>query len=125
MGSLLYEKQCYELVGLCMEVHRELGPGFSEVIYKDALEIEFKNHNIPYAREKEFIARYKGQVLKRKFNVDFVVFDSIIFEAKAVTSLLENFVGVTVNYLKLSGYELGIIGNFGEKSFRYRRVILT
>jgi GxxExxY protein len=125
MGNLLYEKECYELIGLCMEVHRELGPGFSEVIYKDALEIELKNHNIPYVREKEFIAKYKGHALGRKFNVDFIMYNSIILEAKAVSTLIEDFVGRTVNYLKVSGCQLGILGNFGEKSFKYKRVILT
>jgi GxxExxY protein len=123
--DLIYKKECYQLIGLCMEVHRELGPGFSEVIYKDALEIEFKNHNIPYSREKEFIVMYKQHTLKRKFNVDFVVYDAIILEAKAFSSLVEEFVGRTVNYLKVSGCKLGILGNFGEKSFKYRRIILS
>jgi GxxExxY protein len=108
-----------------MEVHRELGPGFSEVIYKDALEIELISHNIPYAREKEFVAQYKKRDLPRKYNVDFVVYDSIILEAKAVKNLIDDFVSVTLNYLKVSGLNLGIIVNFGEKSLKYRRLILT
>jgi len=125
MGNLLYGKECYELIGLCMEVHRELGPGSSEVIYKDALEIELKDHNIPYVREKEFIAKYKGHTLDRKYNVDFIVYNLIILEAKAVSSVIQDFIGITVNYLKVSGCKLGILGNFGEKSFKYKRVILT
>jgi len=108
-----------------MEVHRELGPGFSEVVYKDALEIELKNHNIPYSREQVFNVLYKGINLPRKYNADFVIYNAIILEAKAVKSLVEEFIGITINYLKVSGLNLGIIANFGEKSFRYKRVILT
>ena len=113
------------MIGLCMEVHRELGPGFSEVVYKDALEIELKNHHIPYSREKIFNVLYKGTNLPRKYNADFVVYNAIILEAKAVKSLVEEFIGITINYLKVSGLNLGIIANFGEKSFRFKRVILT
>ena len=108
-----------------MEVHRELGPGFSEVVYKDALEIELKNHNIPYSREQIFNVMYKGINLPRKYNADFVIYNAIILEAKAVKSLVEEFIGITINYLKDSGLNLGIINNFGEKSFQYKRVILT
>ena len=107
-----------------MEVHRELGPGFSEVIYKDALEIEFNNHNIPYVREKEFFGKYKQYPLKRKYNVDFIAYDAIVLEAKAVRTLIEDFVGITVNYLKVSGCRLALLGNFGERSFKYRRIIV-
>ena len=107
-----------------MEVHRELGPGFSEVIYKDALEIEFKNHNIPYVREKEFFGKYKQYSLKRIYNVDFIAYDAIVLEAKAVRTLIEDFVGITVNYLKVSGCRLALLGNFGERSFKYRRIIV-
>ena len=106
-------------------LHRELGPGFSEVIYKDALEIEFKNHIIPYAREKEFIAKYKKENLPRTYNVDFVVYNAIILEAKAVKTLIDEFVGITLNYLKVSDLHLALLCNFGEKSFKYRRLIFT
>ena len=123
MGKLLLEKECYELIGLCMEVHTVLGPGFSEGVYKDALEMELQDHDIPYSREKSYAVPYKGRTLKRKYNADFVVYDSIILEAKAVSAIVDDFVRVTVNYLKASGLQVGIIGNFGERSFRYRRVI--
>ena len=121
MGNL--ENECYELIGLCMEVHRELGPGFSEAIYKDALEIELKKHNIPYQREKTFKVQYKGETLPRKYKADFIVYNAIILEAKAVSAIIEDFVKITINYLKVSGLKLGIIGNFGERSFKYRRVV--
>ena len=108
-----------------MEVHRQLGPGFSEVIYKDALEVELKTQNIPYSRERAFEVLYKGHALPRKYNADFVIYNAIILEAKAVKCLIEEFIGIAINYLKVSGCQLGIIANFGEKSFQFRRVLLT
>jgi len=117
------EKELYELIGLCMEVHRELGPGFSEAIYKDALEIELKRNNIPYQREKSFKVLYKNEILPKRYNADFVVYDSIILEAKAVSAIIDDFVRKTVSYLKVSRLKLGIIANFGESSFRFRRVV--
>jgi len=74
----------YTIVGLCMEVHRILGPGLLEIVYKDALELEFKNHNIPYTREKEYSINYKGIILPHAFFADFVVYKDIILEVKSV-----------------------------------------
>ena len=108
-----------------MEVHRELGPGFSEVVYKDALEIELIDHNIPYSREKVFNVKYKGRTPPRKYNADFVVYNAIILEAKAVKTLIDDFMNITIKYLKASGLNLGIIANFGERSFKFKRIILT
>ena len=107
-----------------MEVHRQLGPGFSEVIYKDALEIELQNHNIPYVREKRFKVEYKGMILRHEYKADFVVYDSIILEAKAVSSIIDEFISIVINYLKASELRLGIIGNFGETSFKFKRIVL-
>lgn len=106
-----------------MEVHRELGMGFKEVLYKDAIELELKEKEIPYRREKEFRIEYKRQVLPHKFYADFVIDDSIILEVKSTSFIVNNFVAQTINYLKASGLKLGIIANFGEKSFTYKRVV--
>ena len=108
-----------------MEVHRVLGPGFSEVIYKDALEIELMDHNIPYQRDKPFNALSKDRRLKRRYNADFIVYDSLLLEAKAVESIIDDFVTVAINYLKAADLEVGLIVNFGERSLKYRRVIFT
>ena len=78
------EEETYKIIGICMEVHRILGPGLLEVIYKDALEIEFKENNIPFEREKEFLIEYKGKILPHKFYSDFIVNEDIILEVKAV-----------------------------------------
>jgi len=106
-----------------MEVHRELGMGFKEAAYKDALELEFDNCKIPFRREKPYIIRYKGKILPRKYFADFVVFNSIILEVKATPVIINPFVYQTINYLKASGIKLGIIVNFGSKSLGYKRVV--
>ena len=106
-----------------MEVHRELGMGFKEVIYKDALEMEFDAIQIPFKREKPYIIKYKGKILPRKYFADFVVFDSIILEVKATALIINPLVYQTINYLKASGIKLGIIANFGGKSLTYKRVV--
>ena len=106
-----------------MEVHRELGMGFKEIVYKDALEMEFTSVDISYQRERPYTITYKGKVLPRKYFADFVVFGSIILEVKASSVIVDPFVYQTINYLKASGIKLGLIVNFGEKSLTYKRVV--
>ena len=84
MTEIIYKKESYKIIGICMDVHNQLGPGFLEIVYKDALEFELKNANIPFKREKEYAINYKGINLPHKFYADFVVFDKIILEVKAV-----------------------------------------
>ena len=106
----------YKIVGICMEVHRLLGPGLLEIIYKDALEIEFKNHNIPYQREKEFSIEYKGIILPHKFYADFIVYDDLILKVKSVKEISNDHLAQTLNYMKLADTPIGIIANFQNKS---------
>ncbi len=106
-----------------MEVHKELGMGFKEAVYKDALELEFNALEIPFQRERPYIIRYKGKILPRKYFADFVVFNSIILEVKATPVIINPFVYQTINYLKASGIKLGIIVNFGSNSLGYKRVV--
>ncbi|MCL6461521.1 GxxExxY protein [Flavobacterium micromati] len=115
----------YEIVGLCMEVHRILGPGLLEIVYKDALEIEFKNNNIPYKREKEYNVEYKGIILPHKFYADFVVYDDIILEVKSVKEISNDHLAQTLNYMKLAYTPIGIIANFQNKSLVHKRLINT
>jgi GxxExxY protein len=84
MEDYLYKDESYTIVGILFEVHKNLGKGFSEIVYKDALEYEFQQLNIPFEREKEFVVNYKDTKLKHKFYADFVVYDSIILEIKTV-----------------------------------------
>ncbi|HYV54974.1 MAG TPA: GxxExxY protein [Chitinophagaceae bacterium] len=123
MADIFLKEESYKIVGVCMEVHRELGVGFKEAVYKDALELEFKAAEIPFTREKSYTLRYKGKILPRKYFADFVVFNSIILEVKATPVIINPFVYQTINYLKASGIKLGIIANFGNKSLGYKRVV--
>lgn len=123
MAEIILKQESYKIIGACMEVHKELGMGFREIVYKDALEMEFKENNIKFSREKQYDIFYKGKKLPRKYFADFVVFDSIILEVKAAITIVNPFVYQTINYLKTSGMKLGIIVNFGEKSLTYKRVV--
>lgn len=123
MATIILKDESYRLVGICMEVHRELGMGFKEAVYKDALEVELKTQGINYIREKQYKIEYKGIVLPHRYNADFVVFGNIILEVKATPHIVDGFVIQTINYLKASGIKLGIIANFGEKSFTSKRVV--
>ncbi len=122
--ELIYKDEAYKIVGVCMEVHRELGRGHSENIYKDALEIEFKNQKITYSREKKYDVIYKGTVLPHHYFADFVVYDKIILEVKAIESLTSSHAKQTLNYLAASRLRLGLLVNFGEDSLTHKRVIL-
>lgn len=123
MADIILKEESYRITGICMEVHKQLGMGFKEVVYKDALELEFKNAQIPFKREKQFRIEYKGVVLPHKYYADFIVYDSIILEVKSTPLIVNSFIAQTINYLKASGMKLGIVVNFGEKSLTYKRVV--
>jgi GxxExxY protein len=118
------EEETYKIIGICMEVHRNLGPGLLEVIYKDALEIEFKENNIQFEREKEFLIEYKGKILPHKFYADFIVNEDIILEVKAVKEFSNEHIAQVLNYLKLANSEIGLLVNFQTKSLQYKRYAL-
>jgi len=119
-----YQEESYKIIGICMEVHRILGKGFLEIVYKDALEYEFKQQNILYEREKKYEIEYKNIILPHHFYADFVVFDKIILEVKAQQGIVENHYKWVINYLTVSKCKLGLIVNFGEDSLITKRVIL-
>jgi GxxExxY protein len=124
MNNLLYEKSTYAIIGLCMEIHRILGHGFSEIVYKDAMMVEAKFKEIPFEREKEFKIEYKKTILQHSFFTDFVFFDEIIVEVKASEGAINNVsISQTINYLKASGCRVGLIINFGSKSLNHQRLI--
>lgn len=104
--SLLFEKESYMIRGCALEVHKELGCGFLEKVYQDALEIEFRNSGIPYEREKQIKVQYKGETLMHDYYADFVCYESIIIELKAVETVLPIHKAQTINYLKVTGFQL-------------------
>jgi GxxExxY protein len=123
MGNLIYQEETFKIIGACIEVYNTLGTGFLEIIYKDALEIEFKNRKIPYIREKEFSISYKGVDLNKTFNVDFFVFGKINLEIKATYALSESHFLQIKNYCACSQQKLGLLVNFGESSLVHKRVL--
>ena len=125
MKHYLLKKETYQIIGCCMEVHKTLGSGFSEIVYKDALEYEFQKLNIPFEREVKYQVKYKDIYLPHLFFADFVIFGSIILEAKSVTQLTDVHVEQTLNYLAVSGNEIGLLINFRAPSLQYKRYILS
>lgn len=107
-----------------MEVHNNLGSGFLEIVYKDALEFEFNKESIPFQREVEYEVNYKGKILPHKFYADFVVFDKIILEVKAINGLADEHIAQCINYLKVSKNKLALLVNFGKLKLNYKRIIL-
>ena len=106
-----------------MEVHRILGGGLLEIVYKDALEYEFRKNNIPFEREKQYDVHYKEIVLAHKFYADFVIWDEIILEIKAAKDIVNEHIAQTLNYIKLADSNIGIIVNFNTKSLQHKRII--
>jgi GxxExxY protein len=102
MEEYIYKEENYKTVGILFEVHKNLGKGFSEIVYKDAIEYEFQQQNIPYNREKEFSVSYKDTILNHKFYADFVVYGKIILEIKTVECFNNSHFNQCLNYLKVS-----------------------
>ena len=123
MENLIYKEECYSIIGKCMEVHNNLGPGFIETVYKDAIEYEFKLTGVPFEREKVYEISYKGIILPHKFYADFVANDSIILEIKGVSKISDLFIAQALNYLKVSQNKLALIVNFGELKLNYKRIV--
>ena len=123
MENFYLKDETYTIIGLCMEVHKILGKGHSEVVYKDALECEFKINSIPYQREKEYRIQYKDIILPRNYFADFVVYHEIL-EAKAIEYFSNGNIKQTLNYLAASQNKLGLLVNFGEDSLKCKRIIL-
>ena len=123
MTNYLYEEDTYKIIGALIEVHKNLGKGFSEIVYKDAFEYELKRSKIFFERKKEYLVHYKDIILNHKFYVDFVVMDKIILEIKSTDSLYEKHIAQCLNYLHVSGHRLAILVNFNKISLEYKRII--
>jgi len=124
MAYLILKNESFDIIGKCMEVHNYLGPGFLEIVYKDALEYEFRQASIPFEREKKYVINYKGVVLPHTFSADFVVHRNIILEVKCAQGIVKQHMAQALNYLKVSGQPLALIVNFGEEKLTRKRVVL-
>jgi GxxExxY protein len=122
-SKILFKDESYAIVGACMKVHRTLGPGFLEAVYEEVVEKEFIVQNIPYKRQVKLDLYYEGVQLKKHYRADFVCYDSIIVELKAVTQIPSVFYAQLQNYLKCTNMELGLLINFGTPSLTYKRIV--
>jgi len=118
------DNESYAVIGAAMKVHSELGCGFLEAVYQEALEIEFKNKKIPYIREQKLPIYYNGQELKTYYQADFVCYDNIIVELKAIKALSEIEKAQVFNYLKASKLKKALLINFGESHLVFKRFVL-
>lgn len=123
MSIYLYEDETYKIIGALLEVHKNLGKGFSEIVYKDAFEYELNKINFSFEREKEYLVHYKDVILNHKFYADFVILDKIIIEIKSTESIHEKHISQCLNYLHVSGHKLAILVNFNKTSLEYKRII--
>ena len=124
-SSLKFREEVHEIVGAAMAVHRELGCGFTEKVYQDALEVEFQELSIPYLRESSIHATYHGVHLKAEFIPDFICYDGIIVELKAVKELEDTHRSQAINYARVAGYEIALLLNFGETSLKFERFVVS
>jgi len=119
-----FKDECYKIIGCCMEVHNELGCGFLEAVYQEALSIIFSEKKLPFVKEKVLDIEFKGRILNKKYIADFICFNEIIVELKATDGLADHDIAQVLNYLKATGKKLGLLINFGTTKLQYRRVIL-
>ena len=124
MSKILFEKESYNIIGCCFRVHQELGDGFLEPVYQEALAIELEQQKIPFEQEKGLKLFYKNVPMQKKYFTDFICYDSIILEIKALTNLSPSHESQLINYLKATKLKLGILINFGETSLKYKRIII-
>ncbi len=111
--KIIYKEEAYKIQGAVFEVYREIGSGFLEAVYQECLEREFANQEIPFAVQQELKLTYKGEQLLLTYKPDFICFDKIIIEIKAVDKIAPEHKAQVINYLKASGMKLGLLINFG------------
>lgn len=124
MQDLIYKQEVFQIVGAAMNVHRYFGPGFTEKVYQEALQVEFQKQEIPYKRENPISAKYHDIELNAEFVPDFICYNDIVVELKAVKELDDIHRSQAINYGKVAGTKLSLLINFGEPSLRYERYVI-
>ena len=123
MAELLYKEEVFKIVGSAMEMHRVMGPGFLEAVYQEALAIEFKLRNIPFVEFQKLKIEFKGTVLKKYYVPDFLCYDEIIVEIKAIQKCTKDDEAQIINALKSAKKKVGVLLNFGEPSLFFQRFV--
>ena len=113
-SKIIYKEQTYAIRGAIYEVYREIGCGFLEAVYQECLEEEFTAKGIPFVPQPDLFLSYKGNRLRQTYKPDFICYDSIIVELKALSGLTEEHQAQLLNYLKATGFKLGLLVNFGS-----------
>ena len=125
-SDLLFRDEVYRLIGACLAVHKDRGNGFAEPVYQDALEVELELSDIPFDPQRNYQILYRGRVLKHTYTPDLLCFDKIIIELKAAKCLTDEHRAQLLNYLKVTGHQLGLLVNFGSHPrLEWERLILT
>jgi len=119
------DPESYAVIGAAMSVHRTLGYGFLEAVYREALAVELKFSGVPHVREAALPIFYRGEALKTSYRVDFICFDTVIVEVKALVRLTQMEHGQAINYLKAARLRRGLLLNFGAASLEFRRLVLS
>ena len=122
--EIVLKEERYKIVGACFEVYNAMGCGFLEAVYQECLGIEFSNQVIPFKAQVPIELSYKGQVLQQKYVPDFICFEKVIVEIKALKDLCDEHRAQVHNYLKATGYRLGLLVNFGQHpKLQYERIV--
>ena len=122
--QILFRDESYKILGACFEVYNEMGSGFLEQVYQECLAIEFGLNEIPYIAQKPISLNYRGKQLSTCYIPDFVLYDKVILEIKAASALNDQHRAQVHNYLKTTGYRLGLLVNFGEyPKLTYERIV--
>lgn len=125
MTELLLKDEVFAVVGAAMEVYWQLGHGFLEPVYQEALEVELRTRNIPYKSQQNLSVLYKGQYLKKGYTADLVCYEQIIVELKAISRLSEVEIAQLLNYLRVTGMHVGLLFNFGSRpKLEWKRLVI-
>ncbi len=119
------DPRTYAVIGAAMEVHKQLGPGFLEAVYQEALAVEMELQEIPFSREVMLPVHYKNRQLAVGYRADFLCFEDVVVELKALRKLSTIEEAQILNYLKATGFAIGVLINFGSRSLEYKRYAHT
>ncbi len=124
--KLIFREECYRIIGACLAVYQDKGNGFVEPVYQDALEIELEMAGIPFDPQRNYPIHYRGRHLRHTYTPDLLCFDAIIVELKAAKALTDEHRAQVLNYLQVTGLQLGLLVNFGSHPrLEWERIVLT